>query len=1207
MIRTSTIGALSLAAASVAALVLGSAALSQPTSRSPLAPPPNGPRKSDPADGYVALTGATVHVRPGVTLDNATVVMRGGTIESVTPIDNTTGGRLPVPPVPAGAEERDCAGMHIYAGFLEPYFEVDVPKPDPNAPGSHWNPRVTPQRTALDQGASGILPKDAETLRSMGFVGAAISPRGGIFRGSSAMVSLAQPSGDPSAAPPRVYADGVYQSLSLSPRDDDGPPVRAGPRQSEEGRWNNYPSSQMGAIALIRQTLSDADWQQNRRVNVAGAESMEALDALRRHQTEAKGTGADAPHDPGTLMFDVADELELLRAAKIASEFRRPAMILGSGMEFRRLEAIAASKLPIILPLNYPKAPKVGGIGEADAVDLKELINWEQAPTSPRRLDAAGQIMALTTSKVPDKLGGRRVFREHLSSAIKHGLKPESALAMLTENPARILGVSDRFGRVEKGMAASLIVADGELFTDRPDAPKKGEPGHVRPGRIIDVWIDGRRHPIAPKQRRDLGGTWDITLTPGPQAGSNLKITFEIDDDFPPTITIVKRSTDDAGKEDKATTKCQGVSIEEDGRLRFTFDHEPFGEKGVFVSSGVIEKGDDGQPVVRGESIRAGGQLLRWSAVRVSTEIPKKEAKGHSAKGTKEKAEGDEGERGDKDNKDTKPRADELPVPPNTDDTGKDESRKSKTPEADAIAVIPENLGLPLGAYAVPELPKQERVLLRHATVWTAGEKGVLEDAVVMFDEGKIWFVGTEKEWHFFVASAKMKGGFRDIDCSGKHVTPGIIDCHSHTGISKGVNEGGQAVTAEVRIGDVTDPDSISWYRQLAAGVTTVNSLHGSANPIGGQNQVNKIRWGCTSPDDTHFAGAIPGIKFALGENVKQSNGDRQSTRYPVSRMGVETIIRDRFTAAREYAAAGPGEGRRRDLELEALAEILEGKRLIHCHSYRQDEILMLCRIADEFGFKIGTFQHGLEVYKVADIVRDHIVPGGGASLFADWWAYKVEVQDAIPYAGPMQTEVGVLTSYNSDSDEMSRRLNVEAGKAAKYSHGHLTDADALKFVTINPARQLHIDDRVGSLEAGKDADLAIWSGPPLSSLSRCERTFVDGREMFSLEKDAQLRRANQSERARIIQKILASKGDGPGRGKKGEGDEPPAPGPDAGKPTDEYADAGDSTATSGRRSILLDAYRAADDARREYFLDLLRRGLDPRFHAAGECGCNGN
>ncbi len=1273
MNRTSIRRGLPTLAALVGVVVFGAAGFSQPSSRSPLAPPANGPRKSEPGDGYVALTNAVVHVSPGTTVDGATVVMRAGKIESVTPGSN----------VPEGADARDCTGMHIYAGFIEPYFEVDVPKPDPSAPGTHWNSHITPQRSALDKGASGIASREAETLRSMGFVAAAISPRGGIFRGSSALVSLAQLSSDPSDAQPRVYVDHVYQCASLGrARDEsDAPPIPMTPgaprpqRQPDDAHWSGYPNSQMGSIALVRQTLSDADWQQNRRATQAVAAAGDALDSLRRYQVEASAPSA-MPHDPGTIVFDVDDELEALRAAKICKEFNRECTLLGSGLEFRRLDAIAATKLPIVLPLAYPRTPRVGSIGEADAVELKELVNWEQAPTNPRRLDAAGLTVALTTSKVSDRQGGRRSFKEHLSTAIKSGLKPDRALAMLTTNAAKVLGVSDQFGTVEKGKAASLIVADGELFTDKPDAPKKGEPGYVRAGRIVDVWIDGRRHPIAAKQRRDLGGTWDITLTPGPKSGSNVRLTFEIDDDFPPAITIVKRSIDEAGKEQKATTKAQGVTIEEDGRLRFTFDHEPFGEKGVFVSSGVIEKGEDGQPVLRGESMRAGGQFLRWDAKRTSTEIPKPVRRGRGGGGERnaEKRDGDESRQPEEGNdgaaitrefhgaleahfdklrKDKNGAAEDpsSPAPVKSGETAKEkdsagaeppataksdekkdavakdtktdeksgEPKRSKTPESDAIAAIPEKLGLPLGAYAVEAAPTQGMVVITGATIWTSGPTGNIENGVVVIGDGKIRAIGKAGE-----VTIPTGDGVRAIDASGKHITPGIIDCHSHTGISKGVNESGQAVTAEVRIGDVTDPDSISWYRQLAAGVTTVNSLHGSANPIGGQNQVNKNRWGCVAPDDMHFAGAIPGIKFALGENVKQSNaGDRATTRYPQTRMGVETLMRDRFTAAKEYLAARTpvsegdfktavernGKSPRRDLELEALGEIIEGKRLVHCHSYRQDEILMLCRIADEFGFKIGTFQHGLEVYKVADVVKEHAI---GASLFADWWAYKVEVQDAIPYAGPLQTEVGVLTSYNSDSDELARRLNSEAGKAVKYSHGHITSEQALKFVTINPAKQLKIDKQVGSIEVGKDADIAVWSGPPLSSLSRCERTFVDGREMFSLEKDAAMREKNASERARIIQKVLASRdsGGGPGaggRGRRGEG-EPDSTNPtDVGRPTDEVGDEIAEITLGGRHSLMLDLYRQADDLRRERFLDLLSRRLDPRFHTAGQCGCEGN
>jgi hypothetical protein len=316
--------------------------------------------------------------------------------------------------------------------------------------------------------------------------------------------------------------------------------------------------------------------------------------------------------------------------------------------------------------------------------------------------------------------------------------------------------------------------------------------------------------------------------------------------------------------------------------------------------------------------------------------------------------------------------------------------------------------------------------------------------------------------------------------------------------------------------------------------LTAANLLHGSANPIGGQNAVLKLKWGSPA---TAFGieGAAKGIKFALGENVKYGE-----SRYPNTRMGVEAFIRDAFTAARDYRAEvdryqqlPPAKRQRtmpprRDLELDALAEILRGERLIHCHSYRQDEILMLIRIADDFGFTIGTFQHVLEGYKVADEIAEH---GAGASSFSDWWAYKMEVMDAIPHNGALLTEIGVLVSFNSDSDEVARRMNTEASKAVRY--GGLKPHEALKLVTLNPARQLQIDDRIGSLEVGKDADFAVWSGDPLSTYSRCEQTWIEGACYFNLEHDAQLKARDKAERQRLIQKILTEAHD---TKKKGSG-----------------------------------------------------------------------
>ncbi|HEY7368819.1 MAG TPA: amidohydrolase family protein [Thermoanaerobaculia bacterium] len=415
-------------------------------------------------------------------------------------------------------------------------------------------------------------------------------------------------------------------------------------------------------------------------------------------------------------------------------------------------------------------------------------------------------------------------------------------------------------------------------------------------------------------------------------------------------------------------------------------------------------------------------------------------------------------------------------------------------------------------------LARPKAVVVRGATVWTQGNAGILEGADLLIVDGKVSAVGR---------GLTAPSGAVEIDGRGRHVTPGILDAHSHTAVDGQVNEGTHNVTAEVRIQDVLDPFDVAIYRELAGGTTTANVLHGSANAIGGQNAIVKWRRG-GSPDDLLVAGAPPGIKFALGENPKRSNVQTPSQRYPQTRLGVSNLIRERFLAARDYRRRwnefqALGKDRvaippARDLQLEAVAEILEGKRKVHCHSYVKSEILDVMRLAEEFGFRIATLQHGLETYKVADEVARH---GAGSSIFTDWWAYKLEVYDAIPYAGPLLRERGVLTSFNSDSDELARRLNMEAAKAVKY--GGVPPQDALAFVTSNPARQLGIADKVGSLEPGKDGDFVVWSGDPLATSSIALETWIEGAKYFDRADDLARRASVEKERADLVAKAKKS------------------------------------------------------------------------------------
>ncbi len=971
--------------------------------------PPFGIRDVTPR--HHALVNARIVTAPGKVIERGSVVLKDGLIESVGPGDTA----------PAGAMRHDLGGKTIFAGFIDAAASVGVPaafKPSPpptfGRPGAgapppqraeapdaqgprYWNRRVRPERDVAD--ALDVKADDAKALRDLGFAAALAIPESGILRGQSALLALR---GDASSdANDFVLEARVLQHVGV----EYGSPMN-----------QDYPASFMGVQALIRQALLDARWHRDVAAEHARGrgerpEANLSLDAL-----------APVLDGKQRVMFDARTELEHGRWLAIAREFGLGAVLLGNGTEYRVLPQLAAAKVPVVVPLDFPEAPAVEEPDVAIGIALADLEHWEQAPANAARLVAAGVPIALTARGLKDP----KSFLNTLRRAVAAGLSEDAALAALTEEPARLVGMEGRLGRVAPGFAANLVVADGELF--RADDTS-----------IYQVWVDGMRHEVKPLPRADLRGGWQLTWSDGRG----------------PTVVDVV-GTSEAPELSAGERKAAGRLV--GGRVSFTLDGGWFGlpdaEKQRLSLS------------VEGDRLDGVRALPDGGTVAVS--------------GTR-----------------TKPR----PSP--------------EAPKPVDRKIPPPFRGYPAGEYGREALPvAPDAVLVRNATIWTMGPDAVLENADLLVRRGKITAVGRN-------LSAPV--GAAVIDAAGKHVAPGIIDAHSHSALVGNVNEPTHAVTTEVRTADILDPTDISIYRQLASGVTAANLLHGSANPMGGQATVIKLRWG-REAEGLVMEGAPGGIKFALGENVKQSNwGEMFTTRYPQTRMGVEQIMLDTFTAAKAYGEAWDAWNRskrgpppRRDLRLDAVLEILRGERRVNIHSYRADEILMFLRLAERFGFKVAAFQHVLEGYKVAPELA---AAGAGASSFTDWWSFKWEAYDAIPHNPALLTRAGVLTSINSDSDELARRLNSDAAKAVKY--GGLSEVEAFALVTINPARQLGVAGRIGSLEPGKDADFVIWTENPLSTFARVEQTWIDGARYFDRTEDLALRERVARERERLVQAIL--------------------------------------------------------------------------------------
>lgn len=960
--------------------------------------PVNGSYDTRP--GMFAFTNATIVVSANQTLTNATLLIKGQTIQAV-------GAGLSVP---KGYVVIDLKGKFIYPSLVDAFSSYGITEAPAQARGFGgqrqsifvstkkgaygWNEAIRPETYVKNIFTADS--KKADELRKVGFGSVNVINRDGIARGVSAAVTLNEDADNSLILKDQTAANYSFSKGSSS---------------------NDYPTSLMGSIALLRQTYFDSQWysKQKEEYNIS-------LDEFAKQQTMPQ-------------LFEVDGWANVLRADKIGKEFGKKFIIKSGGDEYQRINEVKATGASLIIPLAFPKAYDVEDPAEARNVTLTQMKGWELAPTNPAVLEKAGVKFALTAFGLENS----RDFWTNIRTAIDNGLTEKQALLSVTSVPAELLGISDKVGSLEKGKVANFLISSDNLFKN----------GNI----IFENWVQGKRFIVNKMDVSDVRGTYNLNVD---GAGA---LTLKITGTGGGTTAAIERTGVDSVKTTATFTRNgDWVSI------NFNLKKNP---KGDVRLSGYITSAN---PItIKGEAALADGTTGRFSATykEANKETPKK-----------------------------------------------DEPKPSL---ANGSVIFP------FTAFGATELPKQETVLIKNGTVWTNEKDGVLQNADVLLENGKIKAVGKNLS----------AGGARVIDATGKHITAGIIDEHSHIAGSGGINEGAQSVSAEVRIADIINSEDVNIYRQLAGGVTTSHILHGSANPVGGQSQLIKLRWG-KSPEELKFAGADGFIKFALGENVKQSNFGT-GARFPVTRMGVEQTFVDEFTRAKEYAKAISVKGNnvRRDLELDAIVEILNNKRFITCHSYVQSEINMLIHVADSLGFKINTFTHILEGYKVADKMKAHGIAG---STFSDWWAYKNEVAEAIPYNGKIMHNVGVTTAFNSDDAEMARHLNQEAGKSVLY--GNVPEEDALKFVTLNPAKMLHIDDKVGSLKAGKDADVVIWTANPLSIYAKAEKTFVDGIAYWDIDKDAQIMKSQQTEKARLIQKMLESKSKG-GKMQRPMGDAP--------------------------------------------------------------------
>ncbi len=925
----------------------------------------------------VAFTNATIYVSPTTVIKKGTLLIKDGKVVRVGKSSK----------VPKGTKTIDLKGKTIYPSFIDIYTDFGIQKPkrkpfsrrdrpqyDAGRKGYYWNDHIRPETEAAT--AFKFDTKKSKAYLKEGFGVVSTHLQDGIMRGTGMLVALNPNSNDAY----RILDNHATQHLSF--------------RKSVKSR-QGYPTSRMGAMALLRQTYLDAKWYAGGNMKNKDL-SLEALNKAKNR----------------TQIFETGNHLDAIRADKVGDEFGIQYTIVGAGDEFERIEDIKATNAHFIIPINFRAAYDVSDPLLAQHIDLGEMRKWNQEPSNLSVLSKNGVSFALTTHKLK-KIGS---FHKNLRKAIKYGFDKEKALAALTTVPAKIIG-NDKIGNLNTGSYANFIITSGDIFDAKTT--------------LYENWVQGDRNVINNMNIKDITGDYTLAVN---NKNYDLSITGKGDKQ--------KGSVVLAGKKVNAkfSFKNDWVSI--------TLN-EP---RGFTRMLGKINTPNN----LEGTAYDSEENASNWSATKTLKKKDKKNAK-----------------------------------------------KKSKK----AATLVVQPVSYPNIGFGNYKQPKQQTILVKNATVWTSEDAGILENTDVLIKNGKIAEIGKNLK----VRRATV------IDGTGKHLTAGIVDEHSHIAASA-INEGGHNSTAEVTIEDVVDPTDINIYRNLSGGTTSVQILHGSANPIGGRSAIVKLKWG-ENAKNMIYENTPKFIKFALGENVKQSRSNT-SYRFPQTRMGVEQVFTDYFQRAKEYdALQKSGKPYRRDIELETLAEILNKERFISCHSYVQSEINMLMKVAEKFNFNVNTFTHILEGYKVADKMAAH---GVGGSTFSDWWAYKYEVNDAIPFNAAIMHNAGVTVAINSDDREMSRRLNQEAAKTIKY--GGMSELEAWKTVTINPAKLLHIDDRVGSIKVGKDADVVLWSHHPMSIYTKAEKTIIEGKVYFDLEEDKKKRVAIQSEKSKLIDMMLKEK-----------------------------------------------------------------------------------